>query len=707
MMDYNPNYIFVSGTSLTNLQNLATATSHLSLNQPEIKEDYSANIVKQPRNYQLATTLRYWMEIPLINKGMTDKQYIQLLTTLRLEHPDLIIAPYYSYPGVEKIGLSNYLLVKLKETEDFSRLLETTAPYNLELVGYNEFLPKWITFSVKQGGLDALTIANLLYETDLFDQVEPDLMSDRRLFSPEDNSTNMEDLTPNDPLFTSQWSLKNTGQNGGTAGIDINAEDAWDIETGKSSVRIAVVDEGFQRNHPDLSPNNHGNGYNTQTGGSPASEYGGHGTACAGIIAARGNNGIGVSGVAPTTRMMSVSHDFDGPNSSQRLANGISWSTSNGASVISNSWGGGSVSGAINSAISNALNNGRGGLGCVVVFASGNDNSSVSFPANGNSGVLAVGAMSPCGERKNPSSCDGATNWGSNYGNQLDVIAPGVIMPTTRMNSTYMSGFSGTSSACPVVAGVAALVISVDPTLTVAEVRNIIESTAQKVRPDLYNYINKASRPNGTWNSKTGYGLVDAHAAVLEALNCSVNLTLSGSESGNKTFLAANNITSTQTITPSADVTYSAGNLVILKPNFIAQNGTDFVATIGGCGAGTSTPPPPPIPLVSLPDEPYVYYYETPVAMRLPNQPSGTTLSVQPNPFNQTTVIRYQIEQSGHADLSVYDLKGRLIQQIVNGPVDQGGFQLEFDASDLNPGVYLARLIIGENVYTAKMILAK
>ncbi|MCF8360919.1 MAG: S8 family serine peptidase [Prolixibacteraceae bacterium] len=88
---------------------------------------------------------------------------------------------------------------------------------------------------------------------------------------------------------------------------------------------------------------------------------------------------------------------------------------------MSCSWGGGSSCSVLNDEISYALELGRNGLGCVVVFSTGNDNSSVNYPANSNSDIIAVGAMSPCGERKNPSSCDGE-NWGSNYGSTLDLV---------------------------------------------------------------------------------------------------------------------------------------------------------------------------------------------------------------------------------------------------------------------------------------------
>ena len=194
-----------------------------------------------------------------------------------------------------------------------------------------------------------------------------------------------------------------------------------------------------------------------------------------------------------------------------------------------------------------------GGKGCVVVFAAGNsEESSVLFPAN-LSKVIAVGGISYCGERKSPYSCDCEDHWGSNFGTDLDIMAPCVLISTTDLNDVniglnpnwnwypypwdgdclnlppveersdypdyrYTAWFRGTSAACPYVSGVAALVLSVNPDLTSKQVRNIIESTAQKVRQDLYDYQPTCLRPNGTWHEEMGHGLVDAYAAVLKAL---------------------------------------------------------------------------------------------------------------------------------------------------------------------------------------------
>lgn len=353
--------------------------------------------------------------------------------------------------------------------------------------------------------------------------------------------------------------LKNTGQNGGTSGIDIHAEQAWNITTGSSSIRVAVYDQGFEMNHPDLQNNVYGTGYDAETGTTPSIVRGNHGTACAGIVGAQQNNSIGISGVATSTSLMSVSLDLSWFDTPQQLANGFNWAWQNGADVISNSWGGYNPSTIIEDAINNTLTNGRSGKGTVVVFAAENeDNTNIRYPGVSIPGILVVGAASPCGERKNPSSCDGE-NWGSCYGTQLDIVAPGVLIPTTDRQSSngyntssgtagdYLQTFNGTSSACPHVAGLAALILSRDPTLTVQQVSDIIESTAQKVGG--YNYQTTSGRSNGTWNNEMGYGLVDAYAAVaavclityFENQTVTVNTNVSGCNVNVQDVIVTNN----------------------------------------------------------------------------------------------------------------------------------------------------------------------
>jgi subtilisin family serine protease len=269
---------------------------------------------------------------------------------------------------------------------------------------------------------DVLLLCRSLYETGTVEFAEPSFLREINLYN-----TN----------YSNQWGLKNTGQSGGTPGIDINIENAWNITRG-NGITVAVLDEGIDLTHPDLSANLI-TGYDATGGSGNGAPQGdeAHGTACAGIIGAV-NNTIGIVGVASSSHILPVriayTHYVNGQKrwtEDSWAVNGIYHAWSTGADVLSNSWGGGSSSLTVNAEIQNAVTQGRNGKGCVVVFASGNDNaSSVNYPAN-LSNVIAVGAISPCGERKSPSSCDGETWWGSNYGTNLDVVALGVDIYTT------------------------------------------------------------------------------------------------------------------------------------------------------------------------------------------------------------------------------------------------------------------------------------
>ena len=437
-------------------------------------------------------------------------------TNLGSKKKILYDAPFYLTSEKVEAGLSNLFYVKLNKAEDLDLLEKLALENNVEILGNNKFMPLWYTLSCtnKSKG-NALQMANIFYETYLFSASEPDLMTDD---SP---------LCVNDSHFNNQWGLNNTGQYGGVNGIDINFCQARQITTGDPNIVVAVLDHGVELNHPDLT-NMHPLSFDTESGTSPSQVLGDHGTACAGIIGANSNNNFGVSGIAPDCRIMSISNSLAGtPNSRQRRADGFNFAVNNGASVISNSWGSSVQYQILDDAITNAITNGRNGLGCVVVFAAGNNNGAVSYPANFNANIIVVGAMSPCGQRKSPTSCDNETWWGGNFGSQLDISAPGVLIPTTDRQGingyntatgtagNYTQTFNGTSSACPHVAGIAALILSLNPNLRQSQVADIIESTAQKVGG--YNYQTTSGRTNGTWNNEMGYGLVNAYAAVRAA----------------------------------------------------------------------------------------------------------------------------------------------------------------------------------------------
>lgn len=328
---------------------------------------------------------------------------------------------------------------------------------------------------------------------------------------------------PNNPLFDYQWNLFDINN-----GYDINVVNAWSISSGEN-IKVAVLDEGVELTHPDLINNiiigydaTEGETIGTNGGNKPNDN---HGTGCAGIIAATDNN-IGLKGIAYNSKILPVRIAYKNPNNNKWVSKtswkvkGISyaWDTAR-VDVLSNSWTYSSgYNSSVNNEIEKAATYGRNGLGCVVIFSTGNnDSNGIKSPSNLNS-VIAVGAISYCGLRKSPYSCDDGENWGSNYGTGLSVVAPGVRIPTTALNGGYTVSFNGTSAACPHVAGIAALILSKKPLLTGPQVKSIIELTARKIHDnDPYYYSNHYLHPHGRWNLQMGYGLVDAYQALLMA----------------------------------------------------------------------------------------------------------------------------------------------------------------------------------------------
>ncbi len=415
-------------------------------------------------------------------------------------------------------------IVKLKSTTAFAqvqRLMESNGCTLAKKYPFQNDM--YILVAGKQANYDALAMANRFYETGLFDYSEPDkIVYDAHHAGP-----------PNDPLFYLQWAHANTGtpdQYSGTFAADMKIQQAWDVTQGEPYIKVGVIDEGVDLTHPDLQANLL-QGFNGSTmtsnpgDGAPLGNARAHGTNCAGIIAAIANNGVGVAGVAPHCKIIPAVI-FGGTGTyfgDAAVAASFDYCRTQGASVISNSWGGGAVSSTIDAAITRAVSLGRYGKGCVVLFSSGNDNSTVSYPAT-NTSVVAVGGVNMCNQRKSPTTCDGETWWGANYGAGLDVVAPCVKIATTDIQGTggyntaagnagdYNNTFNGTSSACPNAAGVAALICSADSNLTVSQVVHILDTTCDKVPG--YTYATNAVQPHGTWNNSTGHGRVNAYSAL-------------------------------------------------------------------------------------------------------------------------------------------------------------------------------------------------
>ncbi|NCG57038.1 MAG: PKD domain-containing protein [Proteobacteria bacterium] len=364
--------------------------------------------------------------------------------------------------------------------------------------------------------------------------------------------------TPNDSLYANQWDMNNTGQTGGTPGADMHMSEAWDISTGSASIVVAIIDEGVDVDHPDLIANMV-TGFDAVTAdptpeGVPgnANSGDGHGTCCAGIVAADGNNGLGVTGVTWNSKIMPIRIGFGNFwTQTDWIIDGLTWPVDNGADVLSNSWGGGGASTAIQNAVSYGTTTGRGGLGCPNFFASGNDNGGVSYPA-AYPEAIAVGASSPCDERKSPSSCDGETWWGSNFGSTLDFVAPGPLTTTVDIagsggysSGDYTTSFNGTSSATPHAAGAGALLLAVAPGLTESEVRTLMRQTAD-------DQVGPPSEDTPGFDIYMGYGRVNCESLLLAvASNVPGPTGLSCNNSGVSTVLSWNNGASYTQVTVS------------------------------------------------------------------------------------------------------------------------------------------------------------
>lgn len=312
-------------------------------------------------------------------------------------------------------------------------------------------------------------------------------------------------VVPDDTYYLDQWAHDNFGQAGyqdvGALDCDMDTDLAWDITTGDPEVIIAILDTGINERHLEFT-GKIVQGYDFVNDDDDATDDNGHGTGCAGIAAATGNNNQGIAGVSWGSHIMPIKVlDSSAGGDNTDVANGVIWATDHGARVVSMSLAGGGYMEFFNSAINAAVDNGT-----VVFAATGNDNSNVpAYPSNYEN-CLAVGAISPCNERKNPASCDGETGWGSNYGPHLDFLAPGVLITTTTLDGGYSAFFNGTSAACPNAAGIAALMLSVNPEIPVADVCSIMQNTSDDISGE-------------GWNEEIGYGRLNAYSAVNAAYN--------------------------------------------------------------------------------------------------------------------------------------------------------------------------------------------
>jgi subtilisin family serine protease len=372
---------------------------------------------------------------------------------------------------------------------------------------------------------DTIRIANTLSENRLVEYAAPNFVSESRKLA-----------LPNDPMLNRQWHLNNSGAHEGVEGEDIRAFSAWELTHGGSAkIVIAIIDDGVDIDHPDLNANIWENPRATSPDRNGRNFFDGdfdprpryfhtpftetelndiHGTACAGVAAAVGDNQTGVAGIAYKCRILPVKvFGGEGLAPNDRIADAIRYAGKH-AHVISNSW---AIprNPDVESAIDDVVTAGRRGKGCLVFCATGNEAAKrIGFPASHES-ALAVGASNDQGKRSEY----------SNRGKGIQFVAPSSDPDRDRQGiattdvsiknrgyskTDYTRDFGGTSSATPLAAGIGALVLSVNPTLTWKEVRSILRSTADKIDEGGGTY-------ERGYSIHYGFGRLNAFAAVKKA----------------------------------------------------------------------------------------------------------------------------------------------------------------------------------------------
>jgi len=304
--------------------------------------------------------------------------------------------------------------------------------------------------------------------------------------------------TPNDTRYPSMWNLENNGQTGGKPGADIDAPQAWDISTGNPDIVVAVIDTGVDYNHPDLSTNiwtnsgeipangidddNNGyiddiHGYDfINNDGDPIDDHG-HGTHVAGTIAAKGNNALGVVGVAWQSQVMVLKFlGANGRGLTSGAIDAIQYATKMGARLSNNSWSGGARSAALIDAIAAADE-----AGILFVAAAGNRSINTDIISEYPASYKLDNIISVAATDHNDHRADF-----SNYGSSnVDLGAPGQrILSTAITRSGNPPGYrylNGTSMASPHVSGAAALILSAFPNMNHRQVKDRILNTVDPI----------------------------------------------------------------------------------------------------------------------------------------------------------------------------------------------------------------------------------
>lgn len=444
------------------------------------------------------------------------------------------IAPLFSSNG-ETVAIIPEIVVRIKPDTEIDLIRKYCKTIGCKIIKPMDFTQQEYLLGVMVKDANAVFNAvvqlnnksfiewaapNVTIQVSLSSQNKEHNKDNQRFIRVKNNGQNFDTygVIPNDDLFPEQWHLNNTGQFGYTPNADINAPEAWEITTGDPNIIIAICDTGIELNHPDLV-NNLVPGYDfydSDDDPTPAQgENETHGTMCAGFASAQGNNGIGVTGVTWNCKIMPIRMRIMTNIPRSAVADGMRWAAVNGADILNHSWGTYYDIPIVKSAMIDVTKPGgigRNGKGCVIVACAGNDNKRLFDPARFPE-VIAVGATD-----FNDSRLDF-----SNHGPELEIMAPSgnnqvpwtLGIWTTDMTgvggwsnynrdpniSDYVEGCAGTSVSAPIVAGVAALILSIEPELTNEEVRHFLTRSAKDLGEPGRDYY-------------YGWGRVDARAAL-------------------------------------------------------------------------------------------------------------------------------------------------------------------------------------------------
>jgi subtilisin-like proprotein convertase family protein len=351
-------------------------------------------------------------------------------------------------------------------------------------------------------------------------------------------------FTPNDPLFTNQWHLLNTGQNGGTPGADINVTNVWNTFRG-TGVTIGIVDDGLQGTHPDLTNNvNFALGYDYNFGDndpSPNVTSDFHGTAVAGVAAGQGDNGLGISGVAFGASLVGIrliaAPTTDGQEAAAMLhSNAVVFVSNNSWGPPDNAQNLTAPGPLMSAALAAGTSFGRGGRGTIFLWSGGNggeigDNANYDGYAN-SIYTIAVGALNDLGRRASYSEPGANVVISAPAGNDAtrpqgtsttDLVGDNgyngsaTTDPLEYTDRDYTSRFNGTSSATPVAAGVVALLLQANPNLGWRDVQEVLMRSATVNRPTDPDWFTNAAGFH--FNHDFGAGLINAGAAVTLGTN--------------------------------------------------------------------------------------------------------------------------------------------------------------------------------------------